>query len=140
MEKTIREIAEEFGVSKDKIKYQVKKLPSSWVKNRGNVIYVNAEGIKYLADILGIKREKSEEIYPNFNHFENIIKTLENELKILQSQLEVKDKQIEELTRLLDQQQQLHMAEQKKVFLLSDKSETKKGLLSKLFRSEKENK
>jgi len=140
MEKTIREIAEEFGVSKDKIKYQVKKLPSDWVKNRGNLIYVNDDGIRYLADTLGIKWKKSEKISPEFNYLENIIQTLENELKILQSQLEIKDKQIEELTRLLDQQQQLHMAEQKKVFLLTDKAETKKGLLSKFFKSEKENK
>lgn len=62
---------------------------------------------------------------------EKVIGMLQDELQNKNQQLNEKDKQIAELTRLVDQQQQLHLVEQRKVLQL-EKNETpekKKGFL-----------
>jgi len=58
---------------------------------------------------------------------------LQEELKSKTQQLNEKDKQIAELTKLVDQQQQLHLVEQKKVLQLEQKepTERKKGFFWK---------
>ena len=51
----------------------------------------------------------------------------------LQEQLMTKDKQISELQKLIDQQQQLHRAEQEQFRMLTTASNEKKGLFKRLF-------
>lgn len=60
---------------------------------------------------------------------ERVIGMLQEELQNKNQQLNEKDKQIAELTRLLDQQQQLHLVEQRKVLQIEQKEaqEKKKG-------------
>ncbi|MDO5147812.1 MAG: DUF536 domain-containing protein [Oscillospiraceae bacterium] len=53
--------------------------------------------------------------------------------KQLQEQLSAKDKQIAELQRLIDQQQQLHRAEQEQFRLITAGANEKKGFFKRLF-------
>ncbi|MDO5560343.1 MAG: DUF536 domain-containing protein [Oscillospiraceae bacterium] len=56
----------------------------------------------------------------------------------MQEQLQAKDKQISELQKLIDQQQQLHRAEQEQFRLLTV-SEEKKGFFKRLFHKKEAN-
>lgn len=52
-------------------------------------------------------------------------------IDMLQNELDNKNKQISEMQKLLDQEQQLRMAEHKKVLLLEEQNTPKKGLFRK---------
>ena len=59
----------------------------------------------------------------------------------MQEQLMAKDKQITELQRLIDQQQQLHRAEQEQFRLITtatDEKNEKKGFFKRLFHKKEE--
>lgn len=134
MEMTIKQLADEFGVSKDKVKYQVRKLPSNYLGKKGNVTYVKEQGIIRLREIfeknyLGNSLGKNGENYPDFTHYEKLIDMLEKELETLRGQLEEKDEQIKKAHTLLDQEQQLRLAEMTKQALLEEKP---KGFWSRL--------
>lgn len=52
--KTIKQIADELKVSKDKIKYQSKKLPSNYLVKRDGITYIKNEGIQAIySNIIG---------------------------------------------------------------------------------------
>ena len=99
--KTIKQIADEIGVSKDKVKYQVGKLPSNYLVKVGKITHLTDPGVGKIKEILvgkvvGNSPGKNREI-PHFLPEE------ENQLyKILSVELEVKNNQIatlqEELT------------------------------------------
>ncbi len=118
--KTIKQVADELGVKKDKVKYQVGKLPSNLLVKKENRIYIKNNGIKRL---YGIFEKKSIEIksdnLPDFIHLEKTIKLLEN-------QLLAKDKQIESLLTKLDQEQQLHLLTSQKANTLELELKEKK--------------
>jgi DNA-binding Lrp family transcriptional regulator len=50
--KTIRQIADEIGVSKDKVRYQVRKLPSHCIDKVGNITYITDGGMAILQGLL----------------------------------------------------------------------------------------
>ena len=58
---------------------------------------------------------------------------LSAKVRQLQEQLSAKDKQIAELQRLIDQQQQLHRAEQEQFRLITAGANEKKGFFKRLF-------
>ena len=89
--KTIKQIADELGVSKDKIKYQVGKLPAEMVVKSEGIAYITDNGI---AIIKGLVMGKSTGELPS-NKDERIITLLKENIKILQAQLEIKDRQFE---------------------------------------------
>jgi len=93
--KTIRQVADELGVSKDKIKYQVRKLPSNYLVKKGNITYLNEDGILNIRDLMLGKTMQNSSVNNQVN-----IPSEENEIyKILKSELEAKNK-------LIDEQQQ----------------------------------
>ena len=79
--------------------------------------------IKVLSDQITSKDEQIKELM-NCN--------LDQHQK-LQEQLMAKDKQISELQKLIDQQQQLHRAEQEQFRMITTVSNEKKGLFKRLF-------
>jgi len=93
--KTIKQLADELGVSKDKVKYQVGKLPSSYLVKVGNITHLTNEGIlkikeillgKDMGKLLGNYSDKTGEFYPQE----------EKELyQILKQELQSKNEQIE---------------------------------------------
>ena len=50
--RTIKQIADEIGVSKDKVKYQVRKLPSYCLVKEGNITHVTDDGVAIVKGLL----------------------------------------------------------------------------------------
>ena len=128
MEMTIKELADELGVSKDKIKYRVGKLPSNYLVKKNGVTYLKSEGIKAIREqvvgnSLGNSLGNFLEDYPPFTHYDKMIELLEKELDVLRKQLEEKDKQLDQLHKSLDQSQQLQAMAEQRVKLLEQKEE-----------------
>lgn len=111
MAKTIKELADELGVSKDKVKYQVGKLPSNYLgKLPSGTITINADGIRLISERLGkITHPLPSENYPLITH--------------LEKQVEYQQKQIDHLQKLLENQQVLTLKAQERVQLLETQKE-----------------
>lgn len=102
--KTLTQLANELGVSRDKVIYRYKKLPEDYYYKENNTIYIKDIGVKQITEELG------EDITED-------VPVEETSLSIndyLIEQLAKKDEQIEQLQKLIDQQQQLN-AEDKKL-------------------------
>jgi len=94
--KTIKQLADELGVSKDKVKYQVGKLPENYLVKVDKIIHLTDDGILKIKEIL---LGKNMENLPDKNreaiHF---LPGEDNELyRILKSELASKNEQIEAL-------------------------------------------
>lgn len=48
MSKTIKELADELGLSKDKVKYQTRKLPSGLITKKNGVTHLTKEAISII--------------------------------------------------------------------------------------------
>lgn len=101
--KTIKEFADELGISKSKVHYQVSKLNSDQIVILNGVKYLTNAVQKEIAKNLGV--EKTVELDSELNDFKYQIEQLE-------MQLSKKDEQIATLHNLLDQQQQLQLKTQ----------------------------
>lgn len=124
MEMTIKELADELGVSKDKIKYRVGKLPSNYLVKKNGVTYLKSEGIQAIREQVGGNSPvNSLGNYPPFTQYDKVVDLLEKELDVLRKQLEEKDKQLEQAYKLIDQEQQLRMVTEQKLMLLEEKTE-----------------
>ena len=120
--KTIKELADELGVTKDKVKYQLRKLPSELTTKKDGIIYIKKSGVKIILDNLKGKRPINKYSFLTTDY-------PPNQLNILQDELDRKNKQIESLQKLLDQQQNLQLQTQKmleeKTLLLTQKQNKK---------------
>ena len=129
--KTIKELADELGVSKDKIKYRVRKLPSELTTKVGGVTYLKNEAVERICKDMGVKTptysrvEKptipTENTHPKKEEILSIpTDFLLEELKKKDTELDNKNKQIDNLIEtqkqtqnLLDQQQRLALQDKK---------------------------
>ncbi|WP_088839400.1 DNA-binding protein [Listeria sp. ILCC792] len=147
-DKTILELAQELGVSKDKVKYRIKKLPRELLYKKQGITYIKKQGLSIIIeDFLGNKNQKKDrEIPMEITHLKKHIESLEKQLLIKDKQLfqqaTTKDKQIDNLQKLLDQQQQLMQAEQKKNQLFLEEAKQtvdaeKNGFFNRLFSGSK---
>ena len=105
--KTIKQIADELGISKDKVKYQVGKLPREMVVKSKEITYLTDKGIQTVTDILvgkttGELPSKLPGEFPTKNN-EPIITLLEKNLNILQEQLKEKDKQLDNKDKQIEE-------------------------------------
>ena len=120
--KTIKELADERGVTKDKVKYQLRKLPSELTTKKDGIIYIKKSGVKIILDNLKGKIPINKYSFLTTDY-------PPNQLNILQDELDRKNKQIESLQKLLDQQQNLQLQTQKmleeKTLLLTQKQNKK---------------
>ncbi|KRM56634.1 orf-6 [Secundilactobacillus malefermentans DSM 5705 = KCTC 3548] len=133
---TIKELADELGVSKQAIRKHLEKLPPTLsVTKKGNTIYLNT-------DVSNLVRKKVTRVTSkvtgkssNFdsNQFRedglrnnstsdkktannyDVEKILNEQLKVKDKQLAEKDKQIQTMQKLLDQQQQLSLQTNKHI-------------------------
>ena len=122
-DKTIKELADELNVSKDKIKYRIKTLPSELTSKKNGITYIKSEGVKEIKRILtGKKTRENPGILPNYY--------LEKQLDVKDQQIKQKDKQIDKLQSLLDQQQILTLQANKKIEQLEYQSEEKEEPIS----------
>ena len=135
--KTIRELADELGVSKKKIHYQVSKLDSNLIQRLDGTIYLGKSAISKIKSSIGYSKlseldtlniqnrheldsrldtEKNELI----NEKSEQISYLKEQLNKKDGQLAIKDEQIKSLVEiqnqtqnLLDQQQRLALQDKK---------------------------
>ena len=130
---TIKELADELGVSKQAIRKHLEKLPPTLsVTKKENAIYLDTDVTAFVRSKVtrvtdnvtskvtsnkfnekktenNLKRDEK-----NANNYE-IEKILNEQLKIKDKQLAEKDKQIQTMQKLLDQQQQLSLQSNKQI-------------------------
>ena len=139
--KTIRELADELGVSKNKIHYQVSKISSEYVVRNNSMKLLTAEAVKQIKENIGIELNSSLNSKLNtVKHQENTnikgntsvegvelnstlnsyLNSLKHQIEYLESQNINKDEQIKSLVEaqkqtqnLLDQQQRLALQDKK---------------------------
>ncbi|MFL2134716.1 DUF536 domain-containing protein [Vagococcus fluvialis] len=129
---TIKELADELGVSKQAIRKHLEKLPPTLsVTKKSNTIYLNADVSNFVRKKVtrvtsnssnldsNQTREDNRENNPKsdrktINNYE-VEKILNEQLKIKDKQLAEKDKQIQTMQKLLDQQQQLSLQTNKHI-------------------------
>lgn len=139
--KTIKELADELGVSKNKIHYQVSKISSEYVVRNNSMKLLTAEAVKQIKENLGIELNSSLNSKLNtVKHQENnnikgntsvegvelnstlnsYLNSLKHQIEYLESQNINKDEQIKSLVEaqkqtqnLLDQQQRLALQDKK---------------------------
>lgn len=139
--KTIKELADELGVSKNKIHYQVSKISSEYVVRNNSMKLLTAEAVKQIKENLGIELNSSLNSKSNtVKHQENTnikgntsvegvelnstlnsyLNSLKHQIEYLESQNINKDEQIKSLAEaqkqtqnLLDQQQRLALQDKK---------------------------
>jgi predicted transcriptional regulator len=108
--KTIKNIADELGVSKQAVFYRIRKEPlskdlQSLMSKTNGVLTVSVDGetlIKKAFNDNSAKMFDDKKASNENGIFDGeIIKILEKNIETLQKQLEVKDKQIEELTETI---------------------------------------
>lgn len=124
--KNVKEIEKETGINKQKIYREIRKNGLKPLKK--------INGINYFSDdILIFFKNKNETVSEkmgceNINKISDsidfqLIQELKQEVKQLQKQIEIKDGQIETLSRLLDQQQKLSLADKRQIEDHSKKDE-----------------
>jgi len=120
--KTIKELADELGISKHIVKYQVDKLSSNLILKRNNRLYVSLEGQIKVKNVLNVSSNNSNKNEESFGEIEENadFKVFINEE--LFDEITQKNEQIKELhellasqQKLLDQQQQLTLQSNKQI-------------------------
>lgn len=119
MDKTIKELADELQIPKEKVTYQVRKLHSNLYYKKNNITYLTSAGITAIEAVF--KRKSPVEKPYNYTVDYTVSQLLKKD-----EQLAEKDKQIEQLQKLLDQQQQLHLQQQKQTQKLLEESQSKR--------------
>ncbi|AIU31605.1 hypothetical protein Cul210931_2299 (plasmid) [Corynebacterium ulcerans] len=139
--KTIKELADELGVSKNKIHYQVSKISSEYVVRNNGMKLLTAIAVKQIKENLGVelnsrsnseldtdKHQEKTNITTNMNiegvelnsSLNDYLNSLKHQIEYLESQNINKDEQIKSLVesqkqtqKLLDQQQRLALQDKK---------------------------
>ena len=152
-EKTIKQIADDLGVTKQAVWLQVANLPPSTVSSGVNrTILINQEGEALLRGMIRAKKaqnftpDDSKEIIRELKHKIEMLelekrlqgKAAAEQVRLLNEVVDDKEKQISDLLKAIDQEQQLHMAtHQKYQLLLEAPKEPKSGFLGLFRRKEK---
>ena len=132
--KTIKQIADELGIDKQKVYRFVKKNHINEVHHEAlqkNDVKYYDEVAESLIKSAFLKSEVHHEALQTTSN-DAVIDVLLKQSEMLQKELEIKNRQIEELTKmladnqkLLDQAQQLHALSEKKILLLEESNQKK---------------
>jgi predicted DNA-binding transcriptional regulator YafY len=118
MAKTTKQIADEMGVSKQKVYRYIKKNCICEAHQENGVMYYDET-----AETL-IKQGFSEnEAHHEAHHEAHQNHINEAVIELLRNELQAKNEQIGKLQKLLDQEQQLRMVSEQKLLLLEEKQE-----------------
>ena len=119
--KTIKQIADELGVSKTAIrKKMTEDIKTKFSETIGNTIYISEQGEDLIKS--GFKQINENKVFETKTEtISTLVSVLQKELQIKNEQLATKDKQISELQKLLDQQQQLQFNQQKSIPVMPEK-------------------
>lgn len=111
MEKTIKDLADELGVSKTAIrKKMTDEFREKYTRINGKTIYINDEGQKKIRETSTRRNnnKKNKEVEEKADLSVDVLDTMKK-------QLAAKDKQISELQKLLDQSQRLQLMAENKI-------------------------
>lgn len=99
--KTIKELADELGVNKNKVKYQTSKLTDNLLVKKNGIIYLTDEAVSTVVkELTGEKCQlKTDELTTDY-----LLNELDKKNRIINHLLTSQDN----LQKLLDQEQQLH--------------------------------
>lgn len=128
--KTIKQIADELGVSKTAVRKKIENLGlSKKVQTNGNRIEVDERQERLIKSAFSKKETKTANANEVSEKSETL-RLLSSMVSTLQEQLQEKDRQIERLQielenaqKSVDQAQQLHAMTEQKLLLLEDKQE-----------------
>ena len=111
MPKTIRELADELGVSKQRIQQIIAKLSASKTPNKeGNRYVLNAQDVKNIKDLMGFDNDKSStNRLVDYDVYLDVIDSIKEKDEQIKSLLEVQ----KQTQNLLDQQQRLALQDKK---------------------------
>ena len=110
--KTIKQIADELGVSKTAVRKKIENLGlQSSLRKNGNQFAIDKIQEKLIKQ--AFSGNETETKNANQSQTENhevsdLVSVLHTTISVLKAELEAKDRQIEKLQMLLDQEQQLH--------------------------------
>jgi len=110
--KTIKQIADELGVSKTAVRKKIENLGlQSSLRKNGNQFAIDEIQEKLIKQ--AFSGSETETKNANQSQTENhevsdLVSVLQTTISVLKAELEAKDRQIEKLQMLLDQEQQLH--------------------------------
>ena len=129
--KTIKELADELGVNKNKVKYQTSKLTDNLLVKKNGIIYLTDEAVSTVVkELTGEKcRLKTDELTIDY-----LLNELDKKNRIINHLLTSQDN----LQKLLDQEQQLHQLthaqlKDKQVLLEETQHELEKVQVKKWF-------
>ena len=149
MSKTIKQIADEIGVSKTAVRKQIENLGlRSSLRKNGNQFAIDEHEETLILKAFSEKTQtknanQTQTKTQTANHeVSDLVCVLQRTIDTLQGQLAIKDKQIEDLSEALKSAQQtaaaaqaLHAGTMQQQLLESDTTgEKKKGILHKLFK------
>ena len=146
MSKTIKQIADEIGVSKTAVRKQIENLGlRSSLRRNGNqfAIYENEEKLilQAFSEKTQTKRKPNRKPQTANHKVSDLVSVLQSTIDTLQGQLAIKDKQIEDLSEALKSAQQtaaaaqaLHAGTMQQQLLESETAGEKKGILHRIFR------
>ena len=113
--KTIKQIADELGVSKTAVRKKIENLGlQSSLRKNGNQFAIDEHQEALIKRAFSEKSQtETETKNANQSQTENhevsdLVSVLQTTISVLKAELEAKDRQIEKLQMLLDQEQQLH--------------------------------
>lgn len=157
MAKTIKQIADELGVSKQAVfkkidnlgcRQQLTKIDNQFTVDEKLENTIKKAFLKKFNTDKTVNQSSTTSSTDNsqlMNYLMDTLKVLQQQNELLSKQLEEKDKQISNLQKLIDQSQQLHAMAENKINLLEQKqtspepvnvttsAETKKGFFAQLF-------
>ena len=139
-DKTVKEVAEMLGVTKQTVQYHLKSLPTNYTtKSDKNIIYINALGQKILLDKIEKRKQSFVGKETAKSDKEPIKETVRNDKEIdhYKEQIKEKDQQIsqllesqKQLQKLIENQQVLTLQANQKIekleLTLNDDDEEKK--------------
>lgn len=134
--KTIKEIADEIGVSKQAVWQKIKKEPSidlrQFTSKKGNTVYVDVYGQKvimkaFLNKTSTKKRQHKDVVDDNVNETVDGVSEEKEEIRFLRNLVSEIQSEKKDLHKLLDQQQRLALQDKK---LLEEYKEEIKELKS----------
>jgi len=111
--KTIKQIADEIGVSKQAVFYRIRKEPLSnkldgLISKENGVLMISLDGENLIKEAFNIKNEdifvdkETPNKYQNENSFDGVLMVLKEQLEVKDNQLEVANATIRELTSTIE--------------------------------------
>lgn len=120
MAKTIKQIADELGVSKTAVRKKIENLGlRSGLRKNGNQFAIDKNQEKLIKS--AFSENESETQTQTKSQTET--QTVSDLVSMLQRELDAKNEQITHLQKLLDQEQQIRMVTEQKLLQIEDKQE-----------------